>query len=387
MKVVFVITGLGSGGAEAMLYKVLANLDRQAFQPEVVVLSSGGKFVDLIRALGISVHEIDFTVGSKALWNFFRLVRLLRSSRPALVSTWMYHADLLGGIAAKLAGVQTVVWNVRHGDLSPILNKRRTLFFVKLCAASSAVLPSRIMACSRRAMHSHITAGYRADLLEFVPNGFDLDAFFPDQDARTQVRAELDISPDFPLVGMIGRFHPTKNHFGFLAAAKEVRRRVPSVHFLLAGTDVDDSNTELVSAVKGAGLDECVRLLGRRSDVPRLMAALDVLALPSLGEAFPNVVGEAMASGVPCVVTDVGDAAEIVGSTGRVVGAEDMVSFAAQLVEIIQLSAADRRALGESARARVTQHYEIRNIVRQYEGCFMAALDACDDQISCRKFG
>jgi glycosyltransferase involved in cell wall biosynthesis len=374
MKISFIITSLGHGGAEAMLHKVLSNLDRSAFQPEVVTLIPGGQYVERIRALDIPVHEIDLHTAFKAPWNFVRLALLLRRSQPEVVSTWMYHADLLGGLAARLAGIKVVLWNVRHSDLSPNINKPSTLRLARLCARLSATLPVRILSCSSRAIESHIAVGYRSDRLELVPNGFDLDAFRPDSTVRAEVRAELGIKLHTPLVGMIGRFSPTKNHFGFLTAAHAAKRRLPDIRFLFAGAGVDGSNEPLVRAIRSADLEDCVSLLGPRSDIPRLMASLDVLALPSSGEAFPNVVGEAMACGVPCVVTDVGDAAEIVASTGRVVSPGDMSAFAEQMVELLEMPHTDKLALGERARSRVAELYDIKTIVGMYERCYVDAL-------------
>jgi len=200
-----------------------------------------------------------------------------------------------------------------------------------------------------------------------VPNGFDLTQFKPDIDARHRVRTELGITDQIPLVGLIGRFDPQKNHAGFFKAAGMLHRRMPQVHFVLAGKDIDMSNAALVQAIAHEGVLANTHLLGLRNDIPELMAALDVLASSSYGEAFPNVLGEAMACSVPCVVTDVGDSAYIVGDTGRVVASGDMTGLAAALEELLALPASEKAALGERARARVAAHFEIGKVVQQYE--------------------
>jgi glycosyltransferase involved in cell wall biosynthesis len=178
-----------------------------------------------------------------------------------------------------------------------------------------------------------------------------------------------------PLVGVIGRFHPQKNHLGFVEAATMLHRRMPEVHFVFAGNGVDIGNAFLVQAAKSAGVAEVCHFLGRRNDVPRLMAALDVLASSSIGEAFPNVVGEAMACSVPCVVTDVGDSAYIIGDTGRAVASGDMTGLAAALESLLILPFEQRRSLGEQARARVAEYFEIGKVVQMYEAFYEELAD------------
>jgi len=280
----------------------------------------------------------------------------------------MYHADLLGGLAARLAGMRAVAWCIRNGDFSEDRSKRTTLLVMKLCAQASGWLPRCILSCSERARAIHVDAGYCADRMVVIPNGFDLARFQPDPAARVAVRAELGLPPDIPLVGLIARDDPQKNHPGFVRAAAGVHKVLPQVHFVLAGNGIDKNNRELNRLIDQAGLQAQFHLLGRREDIPRLMASLDVLASSSsFGEAFPNVLGEAMACGVPCLVTDVGDSAEIVGDTGRVVSAGDMAGLARHLVELLRLPTEHRLAIGVCARERVRANYQIGDVVRRYE--------------------
>ena len=371
MKLAMVITGLSTGGAETMLLNVLRHLDRHRFSPHVISLTTKGEIGGRIEALGIPVDSLGMRRGRVDPIRFLRLVRRLQELRPDAVHTWMYHADLLGGLAARWAGVRTVGWAIHHSDLSPSHNKRSTLWVRKACAILSRRIPQQILCCSRVTKDVHVTVGYEENRMVVIPNGFDLARFSPDSEARVSVRSELGLSEDTPLVGLVARFDPQKNHVGFFQAAERIHGRRPDVHFLLAGTGVDDSNPALDDAIGRAGADGKTHLLGRREDVPRLMAALDVLASSSsFGEAFPNVLGEAMACGVPCVVTDVGDSAEIVGETGRIVATGDMAGLAHQIVEVLSLSDEQRRALGARARDRVRERYDIGSVTRQYEAFY-----------------
>jgi len=375
VRAVFIATGLATGGAEVMLLKVLERLDRTRFEPHVISLAGKGEIGARIEALGIPVECLGMRPNVPSPRRFLRLVRRMRELRPGLVHTWMYHADLLGGLAARLAGIRAVGWRINHSNLEPALNKRTTLWVVAICARMSSWLPRRILSCSEKARSVHAAAGYASDKMVVVPNGFDLTRFEPDPAARESVRAELGVADRTPLVGLIARHHPQKNVEGFIEAAAGVVRQRADVHFLLAGSGVDARNAALQAAMRSSPAADRIHLLGGRDDVPRLMAALDVLALSSHGEAFPNVVGEAMACGVPCVVTDAGDAAEIVGDTGRVVPVGDMTGLARELLAVLDLSHPERQALGIRARVRVRDKYDIERIVRQYEAFYASLMD------------
>jgi glycosyltransferase involved in cell wall biosynthesis len=368
MRIVFIITGLSTGGAEMMLFKVLERLDRTRFKPYVISLTTSGELAPRIEALAVPVHGMGMKPGWSSLSGFFRLVQLLKRLNPDVVHTWMYHADLLGGLAARLAGVPALAWCIRNSNLDKDKTRFSTRAIVGICARLSKRLPTCILSCSENARQVHVVRGYAAEKMVVVPNGFDLGRFKPDPAARRRLRAELRIAEQAQLVGLIGRFDPQKNHAGFCAAAGVLHRRLPQVHFVLAGQGIDTDNVALMQSITQAGVLANMHLLGLRNDMPELMAALDVLSSSSsYGEAFPNVLGEAMACGVPCVVTDVGDSAYIVGATGRVVTAGDMVGLAAALEELLALSPSEKAALGEQARSRVAEHFEIGGVVRRYE--------------------
>jgi glycosyltransferase involved in cell wall biosynthesis len=349
-----------------MLLKVLEKLEPR-FVPRVISLTTLGDMGPRIESLGIPVEALGINSSTSVLSGFVRLSRRLRALRPEVVQTWLYHADLIGGLAARLAGVPRVAWTIRNSNLDPDKIKRSTLGVVWLCARLSPWIPTSILSCSEHARRIHVNRGYIARKVEVVPNGFDTSFFRPDARARDSVRSELKLNPHTPLVGWVGRFHPHKNAEGFLNAAGRLYSRLPQVHFVLVGDGLEIGNPAVSNAVEAAGIQQVTHLLGVRNDIARLMAAVDVLASSSSGEAFSNVIGEAMSCGVPCAVTDVGESAHIVGDTGRVVPSNDMEALAAAMEELLTLSDADRSALGMRARERVAQYFEIGNVVKQYE--------------------
>lgn len=214
--------------------------------------------------------------------------------------------------------------------------------------------------------------GYDNNKMIVIPNGFDLARFTPSPEAGISVRDEFHLGKCAKLVGLVARFDPQKNHKGFFEAASLIHQKRPDIHFLLAGEGIEASNPELWKYVEQAEIQNVTHLLGCRKDVPRLMAALDVLASSSsYGEAFPNVLGEAMACGAPCVVTDVGDSAQIVGNTGRVVRIGDMEALAKRILELLAMDLEQRRALGMKARLRIKENFDVRKITLKYEQYFL----------------
>lgn len=374
IRLLFVITGLGSGGAEVMLLRLLRHLDRSHFAPHVISLTGMGDVGERIAALGIPVECLAIDNGPSVVRGWWRLARRIGALRPDVVHTWMYHADLLGGTAARVAGTKAIVWGIHHSNLSPRLNKRTTLMVVRACARLSRWVPARIACCSEAARNVHRAFGYASDKLVFIPNGFELELFRPDAAARRNLREELKVAPGTPLVGMIGRFDVQKNHAGFFRAAGQLHRWLPDVHFVLAGTDIDGRNDALRRWIAEAGVDAVTHLLGPRSDIAAVMASLDVLVSSSDGEAFPNVLGEAMACEVPCVVTDVGDCALIVGDAGRVVASGNMGELARAARNVLELGDNAKRQLGRKARERVGNLYAIDKVVQQYQSLYESVM-------------
>jgi glycosyltransferase involved in cell wall biosynthesis len=213
--------------------------------------------------------------------------------------------------------------------------------------------------------------GYAADKMVVIPNGFDLDLFRPQKTARLSVRQEFGIPDNTLLIGLVGRYNRQKDYGNFVEAAAMLHRQIPTTHFLLCGDGVNWENNLLAQRIDAAGLRSYSHLLGRRQDIPWLVAALDIAcSSSSFGEGFPNVIGEAMACGVPCVVTDVGDSALIVGDTGKVVLPRDPAALASAWRDLIDQGETMRLRLGEAARSRIKKNFDLQSIARRYENLY-----------------
>lgn len=355
-----------------MLHKLLSCMDRTKFTAQVISLVrlDLGPMREIFETLRIPVRSLEMRPGRPDPLSLIRLVRRLQEDRPDVISTWLYHADLVGGLAAKLAGGIPVVWGIRQGDLSREGNKWLTLQTVKACAVMSHWLPTRIICNSEASRKVHAAAGYDAEKMIVIPNGSDLAKFMPDEAARRSVKKELEIPEDSPIIGLVGRFHPHKDHHNFIRAAALLHRHWPDVHFMFCGDEVTWDNPQLVAWIRDAGISGRCRLMGRRYDIPRLTAALDIAVSSSFGESFSSVVGEAMSCGVPCVVTDVGDSALIVGETGVVVPPQNSPALASALRRLIELGHSGRLSLGMKARRRIKQHFDLPDIVTRYQDLY-----------------
>jgi glycosyltransferase involved in cell wall biosynthesis len=364
ISVLHLITTLKAGGAQTMLANVVKFSQAGGRLRHVVLeMTEGGESADRIRDTGAPVHSLGMKRGRASAGAVLRFVSHLRRERPAVVQTWLYHADLLGLLALPVRRVP-VVWNIRsswHYGLKALAPRA--------CARLSA-LPTAVIVNSHAGRQVHEALGYRPRRWCHIGNGFDLELFKPDEEARVSVRAELGLDGHTPLVGLIGRWDPHKDHQTFLAGAGLLKARHPDVHFLLAGEGVTPSNSSIVRIVAESGLGACVHLLGSRTDVPRITAALDVAACTSVGEGFPNVVGEAMSAGVPCVSTDVGDAALLVGDRDMIVPTRNAEQLATAWCRLLSMDAVLRRKRGLEARARISAKYSLAAVVQQYEALY-----------------
>lgn len=366
MHVVHIISGLLHGGAETVLYRLLTAPTQDA-RHTVISMGCDGVFGPRLRERGIPVIALEMQGIRGTAQGLWRMACLLRSLHPDVVQTWMYHADLVGGIIARLMGIRAVAWGVRNSGVNLGDSSRQSRLIAWLCARISAWVPGVIVVCARKAADIHIGWGYRADRVVVAANGYDLTQWHPDAADRAAVRAELGLDEATPLVGSVARWNPLKDHATLLAALALSVRKHPELRCLLIGQGLSRDNAALMALVRQYGLLDNLVFMGRREDVPRLMRALDVHVLSSYAEGFPNVVSEAMASGVVCVVTDVGDAATIVGNLGWVAPARDPLALSqaldAALAERGSEAWAERLARG---RETVAERYSLETMVERY---------------------
>jgi len=335
IKIVHVITGLKRGGAETVLLRLVTHMPD--FEHQVISLTDTGDLGPAFEKAGIPVIPLQLSARRPSI---HQLVRHLHRLKPDLVQTWMYHADLLGGLAARILG-HKVIWNIRNSTLDS-QTKWTTRATVKLCAHLSNSVPSKIITCSQHAQKVHEDLGYAFHKFHLIPNGIDCETFRPHTPWRQKIRTSLNISQDTPVIGMVARFDPQKDFPTFIKTAQQIAQHNPLVRFMLIGPGCQEDNYVLRKDIQQANLP--IMLMGPRQDIPELLNALDLFVLSSAyGEAFPNVIAEAMACDVPCVATAVGDTAEIIGDTGLVVSPREPAALAAACLQILAKPPAGQR--------------------------------------------
>ena len=371
MRILHVITALGVGGAERMLLKLLSARALSGMEQRVVAMLPGGAMAEQMRTTGARVDECNF-LGRLAPFSGGReLIQVARRFTPDLVQGWLYHGNLGAALVrATLPRRVPLVWGIRQ-SLSTLKGEN---VFARVAIQLNKIAsryPDRILFNSQTSLSQHRARGFAVKNAECVPNGFEVSRYAPNADIRSQQRTALHITADTVAFGLCARYHPSKDHAGFVRAARLVRNARPATCFVMAGTGVDANNRELMQAIHEAGLEDRVHLLGEQRDIAALLSGLDVYVSSSARiEAFSNSVGEAMSCALPCVVTQVGDSPTVVGETGRVVPPSDHVALADAMIAMVDLGKEGRGALGEQARRRIVSEFDIEAVAERYAALY-----------------
>ena len=371
IKITFIIVSLENAGAEIMLLRLLKHIDKELFEPSVISLRNKGPIGLKIEAQGVPVHCAHMSNNITFIFGFIRLVKVLKLIKPEIVNTWMYHADLLAGLAARMMKVPKIIWMIHCSNF--IIHKNNWLSFLlmKTCSKLSTLIPNKILCVSQVAARQHYDYGYDKRKIFVIPAIVDTINFVKNKNAKKNIISELKLPNDTILVGLFGRYDPQKNHIGFIEAAKIVREKVPHVHFILSGRGIDYNNISLINILEKYKLKSVIHLLGFRDNIIDLYSSIDLyVSASSFGEAFPMVLCEAMSCEVPCVATDVGDSAFIIGDTGRIVQPNNANELANKIMELIKLDLKILNQYGSRARERIMTKFNAEDIVKRYEMFF-----------------
>lgn len=364
-KVCHIITCLDKGGAEAVLYRLCTHDSK--LEHQIISLRELGYYGPLLKEKGFTVYSLDLAKGKMTLKALWRLWRILRKEKSDLVQTWMPHADLLGGLMARLALTPKVFWGVRQSIIHIEQSKQTTNKILRICKFFSRCLPTKIIFCAQQSKENFLAFGYYAANALVIENGYDLSKYSQNESVKEKNKQDWQTFQNI-LIGMVGRFDPIKDHYNLLKAFSLVKQKFQNTKLALIGLGLDSNNQELMNWLKELKLEDSVLLLGLRNDIPAIMNTLDIHVLSSISEGFPNVVAEAMACGTPCVVTDVGDAAHIVGETGWVVPPQNAEALA-EAIEKAIIAMQDKvawEARRQAARKRIEENFSIETMVEKY---------------------
>jgi glycosyltransferase involved in cell wall biosynthesis len=370
MKILHIIVGLGIGGAELMLKRLIESQGASSSYEHVVIsLTDIGTVGAKLRDRGVHVVALQMKSFAGLPLAFLKLVGEIRKNRPDIVQTWMYHADLVGGLAARLVGIRHVIWGVRTTDVRAG-NSGVTIAIMRLCALLSRVIPEKIVCAAEASRRFHAAAGYDAGRMVVVPNGFDTTSLRALAPNRETARRILNLGERDTVIGTVGRFNQAKDHQNFVKAMGLVIERHPELRVIMVGRGLDEANGILRRWTEDTGKQDRFLLLGERSDIPTCLAAMDVFCLSSCSEGFPNVIGEAMSIGIPCVSTNAGDAEILIGDAGFVVPVRDSERLADGLDRMLKLTAPQRQEMGEKSARRIDTEFTMERTQERFQAVY-----------------
>ena len=359
VKLLHVITSMKCGGAQSMLVKVIQELQKfNSYHQEVIVLTNDCDYTVELNSLNIKVHFLGLLTSANIIKSLFRMRSLIKSISPDIVQSWMYHANFIAFLSA--VNRKKIIFNIRHSlhDIKKEKKPTRAMIFV---GSFMSKFVYKTIYCSMKSMNQHHQIRYSQNST-YIPNGFNTNIFAPNDLARKEIRLELGLSNETIIIGSVARYHPMKNHDGLIREFGIYQKNSPQSVLLLIGEDIDN-NPKLKSLINSLNLDNQIILCGRKNKIHRWLAAMDLFILPSLwGEAFPNVLGEAMSTSLPCIVSNVGDSAHILGNCGLIIEK----SISSSLIEMFNLTQKDRNNLGALSRKRIVNKFSLSSTVEKY---------------------
>ncbi|MDT8272752.1 MAG: glycosyltransferase [Desulfomonilia bacterium] len=372
---VLIIDRLNQGGAERQFIELAASLNRERFAISVVVLHPGGDLRSEIESRDdIRIITIPRESISHAPAFMVNLYLVLRKIRPDILFGFMGGTNEICLVMAKLVRAKSV-WGIRSSDMDLSLYGWRSRFLFRLGALLSPYA-DLIIVNSYAGRNYHTSCGYASGNMAVVHNGIDTDMFSPDASTGTFFRKELGVPDTAILIGHVGRIDPMKDHRTFLQAASLLAGRRTDVRFVCVGKGEPSRMGELADLSERLGLGSILSWAGARSDMTAVYNGIDILtSSSSFGEGFPNVIGEAMACGRVCVVTDVGDSSLIVGESGEVVPPRDPHALVGAWEKVLALSLEDRMARGEAARKRIQDKFTTAHLVRNTSEHLLAVVE------------
>lgn len=372
MKILHIITGLERGGAETLLFQ-FCKYDKE-YDHIVISLSGSQDYGIMLREIKIPLHTLNFSNSKVNLRGLYQLYKLVKKIKPDVIQTWMVHADIIGGLVGRLAGIKNIFWGVHHSALVEGKSKKITMLIIKINALLSYFIPKKIIYCAENSREKQESIGFKKNNGVVIFNGYNTEIFNENFHFIKKFRDELNISDNTFLIGHVGSYSPLKDQINLIEALSILKQKHIDFKAVLVGSNLDNNNLELVSAIDNKELGDSIYLLGRRDDIPTIMNGIDLFILSSISEAFPNVLNEAMACGTPCVSTNVGDASYILGETGWIVPTKDPKALSESVSEAI-IEKFSSKSLWlhrkKACRERIVENFSLVDMIQKYKDVWL----------------
>ena len=360
-KIIYIINSLELGGAENILFNIVNMSNKKDIV--IISLTSKGFYGSALIKKGYKVYELKMKKDFLFLFNFTKLIALLINQNPKIVHTWMYHSNLIGGIAAKLLGINEIYWSIHHDfEYANIIK----FLEMKLLSFLSYFIPKKIIYCSTSSQFNHNLNGYKEDISCIIKNGISVSKFQSDKKLREIIRRQLKINQNCLLLGNVSRYHPIKDHDTLLKALLYLKKLKVNFKCILIGNGLTNTNIDLIKKITRFKLKKEIILFGKSDKVHILFNAFDLNILSSKSESSHLTLIESMACGIPCLSTKVGDALDIIGDTGWIVDTENPKAMADCIHKISNKKYLLKRKSLKAVN-RVKKYYTLEKMYSNYQ--------------------
>lgn len=363
MKVLYIINSLITGGAETILARIISNINNGDIKILVVTFLPGPyRLEKSIKSNGIEVYNLKLLSLFSSFKTLYRLISIIRKYNPDVTHTFLAFSCLIGGLVAKYFSKSKIIWSIYSTNLERKNNKIGTFIAFKLCAFLSSIIPNEVVFDSSSAFTSHQKIGYNPNNCNVINNGVNTKIFKPDNEKKHVLRGEFNIHNCF-VVGTIARFHPDKGYDTLIKAIEIINNLEKKILFLLCGRDLE--NEKFLGYIKARKIDNVI-IVDENSNVIDALHLIDLYVSSSYTESFPNILCEAMACGIPCISTDVGDSAKIVGDIGIVVRPKNVNDIVNAIISFYNITIKEKRLLDIQVRQRVIRNFELKFMIDKY---------------------